>query len=74
MRPLVVVELEPGSDSFSSLTGRVVFVEIDLFPFETSPDAFGEDVIRSAPFSILGGSSLFPVIGDWLTPHHSGPS
>lgn len=50
--PLIVVELEPGSDSFSSMTGRVVFVEIDLFAFETSPEAFGEDAIRSSSFSI----------------------
>lgn len=54
MRSLVIVELEPGSDSFSSLTGGVVFIEIDLFPFEASPEAFCEDVIRGSPFSVHG--------------------
>ena len=34
MGPFRVVKVEPVPDSFTGLPGRVVFVEIDLFPLE----------------------------------------
>ncbi len=52
MRPLVVVELEPGSDPFSSLTRGVVLVKIDLLPFQAPPEAFCKDVIRGSSFPV----------------------
>ena len=52
MGSLGVVKAKPILDSVSSLSGRGIFIEIDFFPFEASPEPFSEDVVDRPSFSI----------------------
>lgn len=47
-----VVEGKPLSNSFSALARRIVFVEIDLFILDGSPEEFREHVVRGLTFPI----------------------
>ena len=52
VRPSSVVEREPLPNSFSGLTGRIVFIEIHFLPLEGSPEPFGEDIVDGSPFAV----------------------
>ena len=52
VRSSSVVEREPLPNSFSGLTGRIVFIEIHFLPLEGSPEPFREDIVDGSPFAV----------------------